>query len=397
MFNLIRDIMDKVSFVKKIKVGLFIDNYFPSIDGVVMVVDNYARNLDAEVIVVAPLIDENYVDNFPYKIIRIKSINVPLTKYKLSVVDKEIKEQLIKEHFDIIHIHSPFTIGHLGIAVAKECNIPVVGTMHTQFRKEFKRYTHSNLFSDITMQKIVDTFSRCNMCYAVNNGVKQVFREYGFKKDIEIMSNATDMVFQKDTKEIDKMFNLNKDDILFLFVGRITILKNILFIADVLNELNKRKVKFKMLYVGPEQDNNLLQERINKYHLNNKVKIVSPITDRVLLAKLYRRAYLFLFPSLFDASSLVQIEASSQKTPTIFIDGSVTSNGIINNATGFLVSEDVNEFANKIEEVLHNKRLYNKVANNAYRKVYISWKKVCKDSLKKYKQLIIKNEENNER
>ena len=188
MFNLIRDIMDKVSFVKKIKVGLFIDNYFPSIDGVVMVVDNYARNLDAEVIVVAPLIDENYVDNFPYKIIRIKSINVPLTKYKLSVVDKEIKEQLIKEHFDIIHIHSPFTIGHLGIAVAKECNIPVVGTMHTQFRKEFKRYTHSNLFSDITMQKIVDTFSRCNMCYAVNNGVKQVFREYGFKKDIEFIS-----------------------------------------------------------------------------------------------------------------------------------------------------------------------------------------------------------------
>jgi 1,2-diacylglycerol 3-alpha-glucosyltransferase len=384
--------MDKVSFVKKIKVGLFIDNYFPSIDGVVMVVDNYARNLNADVVVVAPLIDENYVDNFPYKVIRVKSINVPLTKYKLSVVDKEIKDLLVNEHFDIIHIHSPFTIGHLGISVAKECNIPVVGTMHTQFRKEFKRYTHSNLFSDLTMQKIIETFSKCDLCYAVNEGVKQVFREYGYKKEIEIMPNATDMVYQKDTREIDEMFHLNKDDILFLFVGRITILKNILFIADVLNELNKRKIKFKMLFVGPEQDNNLLKERINKYHLNNKVKIIPPIKDRILLSKLYRRAYLFIFPSLFDASSLVQIEAASQKTPTIFIDGSVTSTGIKKNITGFLSSEDVNEFASEIEKILNNKRLYNKVCNNAYHKIYISWKNVCKDVLKKYKILIEKKD-----
>ena len=42
--------------MKKIKVGLFIDSYFPMIDGVVMVVDNYAKKLSkkCEVVVVCP-------------------------------------------------------------------------------------------------------------------------------------------------------------------------------------------------------------------------------------------------------------------------------------------------------------------------------------------------------
>ena len=50
--------------------------------------------------------------------------------------------------------------------------------------------------------------------------------------------------------------------------------------------------------------------------------------DRELLKSIYYRATLFLFPSLFDSSSLVQIEAASQETPTIFIEGSVTSDTV---------------------------------------------------------------------
>ena len=41
---------------KKITIGLFIDTYYPMVDGVVTVVDNYAKNLIkyANVIVFAP-------------------------------------------------------------------------------------------------------------------------------------------------------------------------------------------------------------------------------------------------------------------------------------------------------------------------------------------------------
>lgn len=48
-----------------------------------------------------------------------------------------------------------------------------------------------------------------------------------------------------------------------------------------------------------------------EYWKNNIPVIVK---DRELLASIYARADLFLFPSLYDASSIVQIEAALQKT-----------------------------------------------------------------------------------
>ena len=70
---------------KRMKVGLFIDNYYPNIDGVTMVVDNLARCLTkyADVVVVCPYIDGCDDKGFPYKVIRLKSLKVPFTSYKI--------------------------------------------------------------------------------------------------------------------------------------------------------------------------------------------------------------------------------------------------------------------------------------------------------------------------
>ena len=42
-------------------------------------------------------------------------------------------------HLDIVHIHSPFTMGRVGIDYAKKNNIPVIGTMHSQYKQDFLR------------------------------------------------------------------------------------------------------------------------------------------------------------------------------------------------------------------------------------------------------------------
>ena len=109
---------------KRMKVGLFIDNYYPNIDGVTMVVDNLARCLTkyADVVVVCPYIDGCDDKGFPYKVIRLKSLKVPFTSYKIVDVFCN-KKELIKEEFDIIHIHSPFILGRIGINLAKKLNI----------------------------------------------------------------------------------------------------------------------------------------------------------------------------------------------------------------------------------------------------------------------------------
>lgn len=67
--------------MKKLKIGLFLDNYFPTEDGVVMVVEHLAEEYQkyADVVVVVPKTE--YEEDRGYPIIRVKSMKVPLTAY----------------------------------------------------------------------------------------------------------------------------------------------------------------------------------------------------------------------------------------------------------------------------------------------------------------------------
>ena len=110
--------------------------------------------------------------------------------------------------------------------------------------------------------------------------------------------------------------------------------------------------------------------------------------ERELIKALYLRAKLFLFPSMYDASSLVQIEAASQSTPTIFLKGSATSATVTDNVNGFLSENSIEAFADKITEILNNNELYNKVSEGAFRDLYVTWDDCVREIQEKYKSAI---------
>ena len=106
------------------------------------------------------------------------------------------------------------------------------------------------------------------------------------------------------------------------------------------------------------------------------------------MKKIYARADLFLFPSLYDASSLVQIEAASQKTPTIFIEGSATSATVSNNVNGVIAKNDVQDYAKAIEKLITDNDFYKVVSEGAYRDLYKNWDDKVKEVYEKYTSYI---------
>ena len=139
--------------MKKLTIGIFNDSFFPMTDGVIMVIDNYARRLSkyANVVVFVPEYKEAYDDSrFNYKVVRCKSIKTPLYVYAVPTpgLDKGFKEELEKANLDIVHIHSPFTVGKMGIEYAKKHDIPIVATMHSQFRQDFKRFFKNDFVAE---------------------------------------------------------------------------------------------------------------------------------------------------------------------------------------------------------------------------------------------------------
>ncbi|NCB48049.1 MAG: glycosyltransferase [Clostridia bacterium] len=386
---------------KKLKIGLFIDVFYPMVDGVIVVVDNYARRLCkfADVTVFAPTGRKDFDDStLPYKVVRCRSrLKLIFLDYDLSLpsLDKDFKKALRESDLDIVHIHSPFSIGKQGLKYAKKHNIPVVSTMHSQFKKDFLKNTHSKLLTNIMLKKIMKVFNSCDECWAVNDNIGNVFVEYGAKKTPKTQNNGTDLKLMTDNKKLEelrKKYNILKEEKVFLFVGRIDKLKNIFFTVDALKILKDKGFKFKMIFVGGGIDEKELQNKITNENLSKNIILAGKIFDRNELACHYALADLFLFPSLYDASSLVQIEAASQKTPTVFIRGAVTAGTVTENVNGFLSENDASSFAQKIIDIFCDENFYNQVCDSAYKDLYVSWDDAVKKAYDDYLKLIEKKQ-----
>ena len=392
----------------KLTIGLFVDVFFPMTDGVVMVVDNYAKRLSkyCNVIVFAPkFVGHEYDDSkFNYKVVRCISLKVPFLDYTLPIPKMDIKfqKELKQYNLDLVHIHSPFTVGEAGIKYAIDNNIPLVGTMHSQYKRDLLRAVKTETLANQLLKPLISNFNKCDECWAVNSEVARIFYEdYGYKELPKVMNNATEMMpinnsdLPSSNKYINKIYNLS-DEKVFIFVGRINALKNIFFIVDALKLVKEKdpNLKFKMLFVGSGQDEEELKKVIKKYNLEDNIIMCGKITDRKLLASLYARSDLFLFPSLYDSSSIVQIEAASQHTPVLFIEGAATTATVTNNINGFIAPNNIDEYANYIISIMHNDKLLNDVSNNAYRDLYKNWDDTIESVYNNYLELINKKKDN---
>ena len=113
--------------------------------------------------------------------------------------------------------------------------------------------------------------------------------------------------------------------------------------------------------------------------------------DRHELAAIYKVSDLFLFPSLFDASSLVQIEAAVNETPGLFIEKSVTADTINNEVDGYTCRLDVNTYKNKIIEILSDKKKLKEVSINAKLLLGKSWEEISEETNELYLKEINKS------
>ena len=382
------------------KIGIFVDVFYPMIDGVIKVVDNYATRLSkvAEVTVFCPKCsDENYKDDFPYKVVRCNALFFKKYDYAIPTpgFDGNFLNELNKSKLDIVHVHSPFFVGQVGVNYAKKHNVPVVATLHSQYKQDCERNLKLKSSVDIAMLLIMQTFNACDECYAVNAAIRSLYiDEYNLKAPCFVRRNATSHTPIEDKKSaykfVNEKFGLGDDETVFLFVGRINYLKNIRLIARSLKILKDKGYEFKMLFVGTGQDEDDFKKLLEELAITDRIIMCGKIADAETLEKIYARAKLFLFPSLYDANSLVQIEAACQGTPTVFLRGARTAGTVTEDVNGFIAEQSDEAFAEKIEQILGDEDYYRKVAEGAKRDLYVTWDEVVSGIYKDYGRLIAK-------
>ena len=383
---------------KKLKVLMGMDIYLPQVDGVVNCMHNYCLNLNdyCDVTAIAPQHIRQDEVKTPYKIIRCKSMYLPFVKYQYGTPnrDKKFKEEIYSKDYDIIHIHSPFGMAKFALKLAKEKNIPIVISHHSNIEYAISKYAKFRWITKYLLKKIGDVYNQFDKVYAVSNVVADQVRRLGYKGEIELLPLGTELErvseqeIERNRKIANKQFNLKEDDLVFLYVGRVVKLKRIDFTLQALKILKDKGLKFKFFVVGKGNDINKLKNLANKLGLSEDEVVFTGFLDRELLPIINSRADLFLFPSIYDTFGLVKVEAGAYNTPGVFVENSCAADGVKDNFNGFLTKDDEVNYANTIARAVENIDNLKRVGQRAGDTLYITWKD-CTDSLYKAYQKVI--------
>jgi len=251
------------------------------------------------------------------------------------------------KNFDVIHVQgSPF--GGLG-----NKRIPMITTVHSLLKKElefekrvsyvvgrmFERSTLRNSERVIVVSKILE---------------KELILDYGVdKRRIVVISNGVDV------SEFDRVPDRSKRENFVMSCGR-----------------PRNRKRFDILLKACQI------AEIEMQLFNGQL-------SRRDLIKKYKEASLFVCPSSYETFGFSIAEAMAAKCPVISSEIEGVKSLVIPNETG-LFFQNIEDLVNKIQYLLLNKPLRNKLVENAYNhvKTNFNWEKVAKQTIAVYEELL---------
>ena len=379
-------------------IGIFNDSFPPIIDGVTQTILNYAdwlRRHGYDTCVVTPA---NPVEiEVPYSVIRYFSLPIRSRypyRYGYPKLDPFIWRKMRHTPFRLIHSHSPFAAGRLGVYAKKKQGVPLIGTFHSKYKSDLKHSFKLMPFCvPIIMKRILNFYNACDEVWIPQASVEETVREYGFQGKVEVVENGIDYGDRKigNLNEFKRQARIacgiEEDELSLLFVGQHIWEKGIGIIVEALSLL-PADLKFKMTFIGEGYAKKDLRNLIRDKGLDDKIRLLSVVNDRDELGCYYASANLFLFPSRYDNAPLVVREAASMGTPSIIPIGSTASEVIVDSKNGFLAADTPEAYAAAIERIARDRQQLEKVGDEARNMLVRGWNDVMEEVEDRYKKLI---------
>ncbi|MDE7372487.1 MAG: flippase-like domain-containing protein, partial [Clostridia bacterium] len=386
---------------RKIRVLQVLDNYFPTVDGVVNVVDNYARLLNEKF--GDELKCDVLVPRYPnapepdgYDVIQTTSVSGGKfgVRLPLPALDRKLKKYLRKNRYDLVHCHSPVTLSRTALKYCSRYKVPIVFTVHTMYHEEINRSVGLSCIQRFALNFLLDSIKQMDYLWATTEHCKNSVRKlYKIDLPCDVVPNGTDM-YDLDGAETDAAaseirdrLRITDDERVLLFVGRLVVVKNVSMTIKTAALLKQRGIKIRLIIVGDGDYKDTLVKECEELKVDDITTFVGRITDRAELAAYYKLADYYLIPSTFDTAPLATREAEALGTPCMMVEGSSASEGVTDCENGFLAEKTAEAWADKIEFVESNPEIYQAVAQNC-KSLAPSWEEVITTVYEKYKDII---------
>lgn len=299
--------------MEPLRLGFFTEIYHPVVNGVVTSVDALAEGLRGrghQVYCFAPHMPGYAEAEGP--VFRMPSLPLPTrTSYRLTLplVSRRNLNGVIKR-LSLVHVHSPFVTGWMGMRYARRYGMPLVYTYHTQL----EAYAHYVPFQSKATRFAASQLTRAfaNLADAVvvpTPAMAARLREIGVRARIEVVPSGIDVArfgAGRRDESLRTRLGAGSDDRLLLCVGRLAKEKNVELLLHAIAAANEDSLKLVVAGDGPHRHE--LERRARDLGVGDATRFLG-IVERRDLPDLYASADAFLMPSVTETQGLVLAEA----------------------------------------------------------------------------------------
>ena len=372
------------------RIGLFTDTYFPQVSGVATSIRTLKTELEklGHKVFIFTTTDKDVNRYEDWQIIRIPS--VPFFAFK----DRRVAyrgfsnalEIARQYQLDIIHTQTEFSLGLLGIWIAKELRIPVVHTYHTQY-EDYVHYLAKGMVIRPSMVKyIVRGFmSDLDGVVCPSEIVYDLLVGYKIKAEKRVIPPGIDLakferpqLSREDIKKLRFKLGIAEDEVMLLSLSRISYEKNIQAIVEALPMVLEENAKVKLVIVGDGPYAEDLKALVAQLHIEDSVIFTGMIapSDTALY---YKAADFFISASTSETQGLTYLESLASGTPIIAHGNPYLDNVISDKTFGTLYYESRDLAGAILEAILATPdmdekkladKLYEISAENFGRRIY---------------------------
>jgi len=366
------------------KIAFFSDTHLPQVNGVTRTIERLKSAMDQggiEYRFFVPTEGEekhrSVIPHFHLPLFLYPECKVALPHYSA------IKQQLDDFKPDLIHVITPFTLGYMGYKYSKERNIPLVSSYHTNF-VEYLRYYHLEALESFYWKYFRWFHHQCVLNLCPSKDTLQKLKTQGIK-NLKIWDRGIDSSQFSPSYRSDhfRKTYAPKGERLLLYVGRISVEKEIECLMNASKELSAKNINHKLMIVGDGPHLPALKRKKNPNILFLGYK------KGTELQEIYASSDLFLFASPTETYGNVILEAMASGLPVIAVNEGGIRENLHSNYNGFAVNRgDSKEMARQVTTLINDPTLYSRLRENALHYAESkSWDQVFKNLFLNYEKV----------
>lgn len=272
-------------------------------------------------------------------------LNEKNTLIRILKESKDLYNFLVKNHYDIIQVHTGTPLRVFYLIAAKKAGVKM-RIYHSHSAEVYGPHKGLALKKKIfgVLKKLIP--HNATHLFACSKAAAKWMYPLKVQDKVKIINNGIILekfIYNEDIrKKYREEFGVN-DKIVIGHVARFNNQKNHKFLIDLMNQLSKETSQYVLWLIGTGELKNEIKNKVNELHLEKLVNFLGVRDD---VNKLMQAMDIFVLPSNYEGLPVVGIEAQAAGLEVLFSKNITEEVKIIPNAK--FLKLDINEWKNEI-------------------------------------------------